>query len=136
MTKGIIMSFQKTFTKSRLPKDARVFQNGDMCMMKPYVAKSKEPLFGYYRATKTGWKFDRSFWRGKQASRYNWCLVNPDKVKAKPAKKKKPAKKTYRTEVMPSFPVKAETPSSPPPPPPPSTAVVPGTVVRPHLRLV
>ena len=89
------MKFKKLYKKSEMPtENARTFENGDICLMSPYVKGSPEPLFHYYRPTPKGFKFVRSFWKGRKASQYNWAKVNG---KLKPEVKAKVIKKTKKT---------------------------------------
>ena len=77
-------------TYKTAPKGARIFANGDICVkLEPYVAKTEN--FGYYEKTESGFKLEKSFWRGKAASSYNYVKEQPGFVPTKTFEKKKKA---------------------------------------------
>lgn len=94
----------KTFTKfiKTVPATARTFENGDISVKRDEYVKG-EPMFGYYKPTKTGFSLEKLCFSGRAASSYNWAKCNnPDfvasakfekaKVKATEAKVANPVK--------------------------------------------
>ena len=99
------MNAYKTFIKKAdLPANAKVHKNGDVSIKAETYTKGL-PQFAYYKPTPKGFSLERTFWKGKFISQYNWAKVNnPDfKVEtpvpaSKARKKKTTAKKTPKTE--------------------------------------
>ena len=94
--------FKKTIKNTDMPDTARKFDNGDRCMAREH-AKGK-PMFGYYTPNGKGdYTFERTFWKGRAASGYNWCKEQPGFESKQPIKTKrkptvsKPAPKVIET---------------------------------------
>lgn len=80
-----------TRTIKTAPKDARTFDNGDICVSREH--QKGRPMYAYYGKSENGYEFERTFWKGRATSGYNHCKLKPNFVKPTPPTKTKPAPK-------------------------------------------
>jgi len=94
-----LAGFKKTIKTA--PKDARVFPNGDISIAREYV--KGQVSYAYYGKSKTGYKFERTFWKGRAMSGYNHCKLQPGFVPPTPktGTKPKPAVKSKKPKALP-----------------------------------